>query len=86
MAPEPLAVESASITNEVSNCLPTGPAPATKVGASDASGSITWKPSANPFEFPKTVDTDLELSFPSTAPWVPAKDVLKAMDLAVDGC
>ncbi len=84
--PKDWTLESATITNDATNCNPTGPAPATKVSATDASGSITWTPSASPFDFPKSVDIDLELSFPATAPWVPAKDILKATDLKFDGC
>jgi hypothetical protein len=82
--PEMWGPQNAGIAMGLEGCLEGTPGDL-GVAAIAGSGTITWQLAPNEF-CPKIISLNLDLEFPQNEPWVPAKEHLETMDLAVQDC
>ncbi|MBK8263478.1 MAG: hypothetical protein IPK80_19315 [Nannocystis sp.] len=82
--PEMWGPQNAGIAVGLDGCLEGTPGDL-GVAAIAGSGTITWQLAPNEF-CPKIISLNLDLEFPQDEPWVPAKEHLETMDLAVQDC
>lgn len=82
--PEMWGPQNAGIAMGLEGCLEGTPGDL-GVAAIAGSGTITWQLAPNEF-CPKIISLNLDLEFPQNEPWLPAKEHLETMDLAVQDC